>query len=143
MLDSVQVKWKIESIRSLREPGAIRKWASNTDFQKFCISEGSKKTGETFKALSDEDKLERFATHLKDSLPCLVFGAREFDEVPTKKNPDKLMRRRVLQGIHLSGLFMFDVDHVDNPREIFERTQAEGFPWEVVFAHNTSSKKGL
>jgi hypothetical protein len=53
------------------------------------------------------------------------------------------MKRRVLAGIHLSGLFMFDVDHVDNPREIFERTQVEGFPWEVVFAHLTSSGKGL
>ena len=60
-----------------------------------------------------------------------------------KKNPEKRMKRRVLAGIHLSGLFMFDVDHVDNPREIFEQTQQEGFPWEVVFAHVTSSGQGL
>ena len=102
-----------------------------------------KKTGEAFKSLTDEEKLVRFATSLKESLPCLIFGARDFDEVPMKKNPEKRMKRRVLAGIHLSGLFMFDVDHVDNPREIFEQTQQEGFPWEVVFAHVTSSGQGL
>ena len=145
VLDSPRVKWKIETIRSVREPGAIRLWASNTDFQKFCIKEELKKkgAGEAFKALTDEEKLARWATALKESLPPLIFGARDFDETPLKKDPSRSMKRRVLAGIHLSGLFMFDVDHVDNPREIFEQTQAEGFPWEVVFAHLTSSGKGL
>ena len=145
VLDSPRVKWKIETIRSVREPGAIRLWASNTDFQKFCIKEGLKKkgAGEAFKALTDEEKLGRWATALKESLPPLIFGARDFDETPLKKDPSRTMKRRVLAGIHLSGLFMFDVDHVDNPREIFERTQGEEFPWEVVFAHLTSSGKGL
>ena len=136
--------WKIETIRQLRQPGAIKVWGSNSEYQKFCIKEGEKKkTGEAFKSLTDEEKLVRFATSLKESLPCLIFGARDFDEVPMKKNPEKRMKRRVLAGIHLSGLFMFDVDHVDNPREIFEQTQQEGFPWEVVFAHVTSSGQGL
>ena len=144
ILDSKTVQWKIETIRSVRQPDAIRQWGTNTDFQRFCLREGSKKkTGETFKTLTDEEKLCRWANSLKESLPCLVFGAREFDEVPTKKDAQKLMRRRVLAGIHLSGLFMFDVDHVDNPREIYEQTRTEGFPWEVVFAHLTSSGKGL
>ena len=144
ILDSPQVRWKIETIRQLRQPGAIKVWGSNSEYQKFCIKEGEKKkTGEAFKSLTDEEKLVRFATSLKESLPCLIFGARDFDEVPMKKNPEKRMKRRVLAGIHLSGLFMFDVDHVDNPREIFERTQQEGFPWEVVFAHVTSSGQGL
>ena len=145
VLDSPRVKWKIETIRSVREPGAIKLWASNTDFQKFCIKEELKKkgAGEAFKALTDEEKLARWATALKESLPPLIFGARDFDETPLKKDPSRTMKRRVLAGIHLSGLFMFDVDHVDNPREIFERTQGEEFPWEVVFAHLTSSGKGL
>ena len=144
VLDSPQVKWKIETIRKVRQPEAIKLWGSNTDFQKFCLKEaGKKKTGDAFKNLTDEEKLARWANSLKESLPCLIFGARDFDETPMKKDPEKKMKRRVLQGIHLSGLFMFDVDHVDNPREIFERTQAEGFPWVVVFAHVTSSGKGL
>ncbi len=144
VLDSPLVKWKIETIRKVRQPEAIKLWGSNTDFQKFCLKEaGKKKTGEAFQELTDEEKLARWANSLKESLPCLIFGARDFDETPMKKDPEKKMKRRVLQGIHLSGLFMFDVDHVDNPREIFERTQAEGFPWEVVFAHVTSSGHGL
>ena len=143
ILDSPQVRWKIETIRAVRQPGAVRLWASNTDFQKFCLKEAAKSKGNAFKELTDEEKLERWANSLKESLPCLIFGARDFDEVPMKKNPEKRMKRRVLAGIHLSGLFMFDVDHVDNPREIFERTQQEGFPWEVVFAHVTSSGQGL
>ena len=142
-LDSPQVKWKIETIRSARQPGAIKIWGENADYQKFCLKEAAKKSGETFQALTDEEKLARWANSLKESLPCLIFGARDFDETPIKKTPEKTMKRRVLAGIHLSGLFMFDVDHVDNPRGIFERTQVEGFPWEVVFAHLTSSGKGL
>ena len=144
ILDSPKVKWKITTIRAVREPGAIKLWASNSDFQKYCLKEaGKKKVGEAFQALTDEEKLMRWATSLKESLPPLIFGARDFDEMPLKKDPTKTMKRRVLAGIHLSGLFMFDVDHVDNPREIFERTQVEGFPWEVVFAHLTSSGHGL
>ena len=143
ILDSPRTKWKIETIRAVRKPEAIKLWASNTEFQKFCLKEAAKSKGNAFKELTDEEKLERWANSLKESLPCLIFGARDFDEVPMKKNPEKRMKRRVLAGIHLSGLFMFDVDHVDNPREIFEQTQQEGFPWEVVFAHVTSSGQGL
>ncbi|WP_081778472.1 BT4734/BF3469 family protein [Xylanibacter brevis] len=144
VLDSPRVKWKIRTIRSVRQPGAIEQWAKDSDFQKFCLKEaGKKKTGEAFMALSSEDKLARWATALKESLPPLIFGARDFDETPLKKDPTRKMKRRVLAGIRLSGLFMFDVDHVDNPHEIFERTQVEGFPWDVVMAHKTSSGKGL
>ena len=165
ILDSPLVKWKITTIRAVREPGAIKLWASNTDFQKFCLKEAGKKSGEAFQELTDEEKLARWANSLKESLPCLIFGARDFDETPLKKDPEKTMKRRVLAGIHLSGLFMFDVDHVDNPREIYDEALArgvltcggqapsatsrtdgtvpEGFPWEVVFAHLTSSGHGL
>ena len=144
LMDSPRVRWKIETIRSVRKPGAIKQWAGNTDYQKFCLKEAKKKkVGEAFKALSDEEKLARWATALKESLPCLIFGARDFDETPLKKDPSRKMKRRILAAIHLSGLFMFDVDHVDNPHEIYERTRVDGFPWEVVFAHLTSSGKGL
>ena len=144
ILDSPRVKWKIETIRAVRKPGAIKLWASNVEFQKFCIKEAAKKkVGEAFKELTDEEKLIRWATALKESLPPLIFGARDFDETPLKKDPSRKMKRRVLAAIHLSGLFMFDVDHVDNPREIFERTQVEGFRWKVLFAHVTSSGEGL
>ena len=144
VLDSPRVRWKIETIRSVRKPGAIKQWAGNTDYQKFCLKEEKKKkVGEAFKALTDEEKLARWASALKESLPPLIFGARDFDETPLKTDPSRKMKRRILAAIHLSGLFMFDVDHVDNPHEIFERAMAEGFPWEVVMSYLTSSGKGL
>ncbi len=144
ILDSAQVKWKIESIRALRKPDAIKQWAKNADYQKFCIKESQKKrTGEAFRQLTDEEKLKRFANTLKESLPALIFGARDFDETPTKKDPEKLMKRRLLAAIHLSGLFMFDVDHIENPKTVYESTKAKDFSWEVVFAHLTSSGSGL
>ena len=166
ILDSPRTKWKIETIRAVRKPEAIKLWASNTDFQKFCLKEAAKKkVGEAFQQLTEEEKLVRWATALKESLPPLIFGARDFDETPLKKDPSRTMKRRVLAGIHLSGLFMFDVDHVDNPREILEQGIERGVlayagqspsaasstdgtvprraPWEVVFAHVTSSGQGL
>ena len=103
-LDSPLVKWKITTIRAVRQPDAIKQWASNTDFQKFCLKEaGKKKVGEAFQELTDEEKLARWATSLKESLPPLIFGARDFDETPLKKDKTKTMKRRVLAGIHLSG----------------------------------------
>ena len=49
VLDSPLVKWKIETIRKVRQPEAIKLWASNTEFQKFCLKEaGKKKTGDAF-----------------------------------------------------------------------------------------------
>ena len=144
MLDSPRVAWKIATIRAVRMPGAVTQWGADSDFQKFCLKEAAKKkTGEGFRALTDEEKLARWATALKESLPCLIFGARDFDETPLKKDPTRTMKRRVLAAIHLSGLFMFDADHIDNPRQVYERTRTEGFPWQVVMAHETSSGRGL
>ena len=34
ILDSPRTKWKIETIRAVRKPEAIKLWASNTEFQK-------------------------------------------------------------------------------------------------------------
>ena len=76
ILDSPQVRWKIETIRQLRQPGAIKVWGSNSEYQKFCIKEGEKKkTGEAFKSLTDEEKLVRFATSLKESKEDEAQGA--------------------------------------------------------------------
>ena len=59
ILDSPRTKWKIETIRAVRKPEAIKLWASNTEFQKFCLKEAAKKkVGEAFQQLTEEEKLE-------------------------------------------------------------------------------------
>ena len=56
----------------------------------------------------------------------------------------KMRRRRLLRGIHLSGLFMFDADKLTiDPYKVYQRTLAPGFPWKVRLAHKTSSGHGL
>jgi hypothetical protein len=102
-----------------------------------------------------EKKLLQWANSLKMWLPCFIFAVEEFEaEEKTDKdgNPvlDKegrpmMFRRRKQYGINrLSGLFMFDGDHLPiDPREVFERTRRPGFPWQVRLAHKTSSGHGL
>ena len=88
-------------------------------------------------------------------LPCFIFAVREFAAIPkTDKqgNPlldeegkEILFRRRLQSSIReLSCLFMFDGDHLPcDPREIYERTLRQNFPWKVRLAHVTSSGHGL
>ena len=158
-VDSAVVAWKINTRRevdkAIREGLSLDRWTNNTDFQKFCLKrEAMPRAGEKFRQLSKEMKLVQWTNDLKMSLPCFIFGASSFDAVPVtdklnnpvldeKGNP-KMKRKRSLEGIHLSGLFMFDADHlVTDPKEIFLRTQVAGFPWKVLFAHVTSSGEGL
>ena len=135
ILDSPRVKWKIETIRSVRKPEAIKQWAGNTDFQKFCIKRlGMPRAGEAFAALTTEQRLMQWANDLKMWLPCFIFGVRQFEGT----------RRKQAEIKELSGLFMFDGDKLAiDPREVYERTQKPGFPWKVRLAHKTSSGHGI
>jgi hypothetical protein len=133
----------------------LDKWTMNSDFQQFCLKRDVlSQAGEIFRQLTIGEKLIQWTNSLKMSLPCFIFAASEFDLVPkTDKWGDPVLdenglqvmrRRRQLKGIHLSGLFMFDADHLTiDPYEVFRRTQVPGFPWQVRLAHKTSSGYGL
>ena len=153
-VNSPETMWKIETRREVcrlvdeaRQSGnsePLQRWLKDSDYQKFCLEQTSGDNAETFKALSDEEKLLRFADYEKNELECFVFGARQFDQTATKKNANKKAYRRLLSAIHLNGLFMFDADHLtEDPRLVYERTLRPDFPWEVVLAHKTSSGCGL
>ena len=46
--------------------------------------------------------------------------------------------------LHLSGLFWSDYDHLPfDPRKLYEKTKAPGYPWKTRLAHLTSSGEGL
>ncbi len=134
IIDSQDVDWRITTRQQLESAIAqglpLDDFVANSKFQSFCQRHASE---ETFQKLSIEDRLLQWANDLKMGLPCFIFAAKEF-------TADK----RCLEGIKLSPLFMFDVDHLPcDPKQIFERTQVEGFPWQVALAHITSSGHGL
>ena len=158
-VDSATVAWKIDTRQEIdeavRQGLSLDKWTRLSDFQSFCLKEGERpKAGEKFRALSTAEQLLRWTNWLKMSLPCFIFGASSFDLMPVLdklNNPvldadgqPVMKRRRKLQGIHLSGLFMFDADKLMiDPYEVFLRTQVPGFPWRIQLAHRTSSGHGL
>ena len=149
---------------------AINKWLKNEDYGKFLAKKrGLKKAAikreqsgarsnsaeceqarpkvklsarQKFFEKSDEERLLAFAQELKDNLVAFIFSCYEFDATPTA-NGNPFCHRR-LADCHLNGLVMLDIDHVDNPLEIFEALKAnQELMARTALAHITSSKKGI
>ena len=123
----------------------LQKWAEHTDYQKFILKmvrSLKTKTGkEKWQKKPLCKKLLAWADDLKKSLTAFQFCCYQFDEatVKGKKGP-----RRVLKGCHLNGLVMLDIDHVDNPMEVWEKLQkCEALMARVVLVHITSSGCGI
>jgi len=68
---------------------------------------------------------------LKRSLPAFCWHAW-FDEGKRKNHV-----------AHASGLIMIDVDHVDDPRELYNKVEASALAMGLLAAHVTPSTKGL
>ena len=124
---------------------AMQKWAEHTDYQKFDVrmqrSFKTKTSKEKWQNKPLNKKLLAWADDLKKSLTAFQFCCYQFDEatVKGKKGP-----RRVLKGCHLNGLVMLDIDHVDNPMEVWEKLQkCEALMARVVLVHITSSGCGI
>ena len=81
---------------------------------------------------------------LKRKLPAFIFQAT-FDETQSKKG--KVGRWRKQSATRLTGLVVMDIDHIENPREVFEswhlatdgRTKRTG----ILLVYVTPSGKGL
>ena len=128
----------------------MQKWAEHTDFQKYMlktIRELKTKTGkEKWQKKPLDKKLLAWAEDLKKSLTAFQFCCYQFDEatVKTKDGKTKKGPRRVLKGCHLNGLVMLDIDHVDDPMEVWEKLQkCEALMARVVLVHITSSGHGI
>lgn len=146
-----------QSIKKAIDEGLpLDNWINCANFRNFCQKQTMRpRAGEAFAALPVEQQLQQWTNSQKTWLPCFIFAVREFAAIPkTDKqgNPmldsdgkEILFRRRLQSSIReLSGLFMFDADHLPcNPREIYERTLRPNFPWKVRLAHVTSSGYGL
>lgn len=142
--------------KAIDEGLSLESYQNDASFRHFCQKELQKpRAGATFAALPLEYKLQQWTNSQKMWLSCFIFGARGFAAVPKTDKEGKpildangnqvLFRRRLQSNIlELSGLFMFDGDHLPvDPREVYERTLRKGFPWEVRLAHKTSSGHGL
>ena len=143
--------WKIDSRREIldvverHDAKGIKKWLKNEDYGKFLAKKrGMKKLSarQKFFEKSDEERLLAFAQELKDNLTAFIFSCYEFDETETAKGG--MFRHRRLADCHLNGLVMLDIDHVDNPLEVFEALKAnQELMARTALAHITSSKKGI
>ena len=160
LVDSSEVAQKISTRQAVEQAISsgepLDSFVQSARYQSFCQREGNKAdTGSRFLLLTEEQKLQQWVASLKMWLPCFIFGVSSFEAVPkTDKKGNVivdadgkpvLFRRRKLEGIEqLSGLFMFDADHLPmDPKEVFLRTQLDGFPFELRLAHKTSSGHGL
>ena len=133
-----------------KDEEAMQQWAGHTDYQKFMLrtlrSLKTKAGKEKWQKKPLDKKLLAWADDLKKSLPTFQFCCCGFDEatVKTKDGKTKKGARRVLKGCHLNGLVMLDIDHVDNPMEVWEKLQAnEELMKRVVLVHITSSGHGI
>ena len=150
LIDDPQVAWKINTRRaveqSIREGRPLDSFVQSADFQKFCQQQ--EKKVKNFLQLTEEQKLQQWTNSLKMSLQCFIFGVNGFQPTMVKDKDGQgehpFCRRKQENIKALSGFFMLDLDHLHlSPKELFERTRAEGFPWKILFAHKTSSGEGL
>ncbi len=134
IVDSQDVSWRISMRQSvenaIKDGKSVDEFLKDRLFQQFCSKHSSE---EAFQKLTPADKLRRWTNDLKTGLTCFIFAAKAF----------KGSKRRQ-EDVVLGPLFMFDADHLAcDPREVFARTQVEGFPWQIALGHNTSSGMGL
>ena len=162
---SQKTEWHINARRAVKAAvkadldgegaAAIHTWLQNTDYQKFLIRKpkklSSKKAKEAWAKKSDEEKLLAWAEELKQELAGFVFCCYLFDEVKRKKKNKKTgeefevtERPRQLKCCHLNGLVMLDIDHVENPMQIWWKLrEMKELMNRVALVHISCSGDGL
>ena len=147
-------RWRIDARRAIlaaveasKTEGAapLHTWLNNADYQKFLIKkQGLKRQAarEAWEKKSDAEKLLAFAQEVKDNLPAFIFCCREFDETETAKGG--MFRHRRLADCHLNGLFMLDIDHIENPMDVWWKMRDDKeLMKSIALVHITSSSCGI
>ena len=147
-------RWRVDARRAIlaaveasktQGTAAIQTWLDNADYQKFLIKkQGLKKKAarEAWEKKSDAEKLLAFAQEVKDNLPAFIFCCREFDETETAKGG--MFRHRRLADCHLNGLFMLDIDHIENPMDVWWKMRDDKeLMKSIALVHITSSEHGV
>ena len=146
--------WRIDARRAIiaaveasktQGVAAIQTWLNNADYQKFLLKKQNLKreaAKQAWESKSDAEKLLAFAQEIKDNSVAFIYSCYEFDETQTEKG--KPFRHRRLADCHLNGLFMLDIDHVENPMQIwYKLREDEELMKKVALVHITSSTFGL
>ena len=147
-------RWRIDMRRAIiaaveasKTQGAValHNLLQNSEYQKFLIKkQGMKKKAakEAWEKKTDAEKLLAFAQEVKDNLPAFIFCCREFDATKTAKGG--MFRHRRLADCHLNGLFMLDIDHVENPMDIwYKMREDKELMKSIALVHITSSEHGV
>ena len=161
---SQKTQWHIDTRRAVKAAvaadkegegvAAIHILLQNIDYQKFLARKPktltSKRAIEAFAKKSDEDKLLAWAEELKQELTDFIFSCYLFDEVKRKKKKkdgtevDVTERRRLLKYCHLNGLVMLDIDHVENPMQIwYKLREMQDLMARVALVHISCSGDGI
>ena len=146
--------WRIDARRAIlaaveasktQGVAAIHTWLQNSDYQKYLLKKQNLKRAaakEAWAKKTDAEKLLAFAQEVKENLPAFIFGCYEFDATDTS-NGNPFCHRR-LADCHLNGLFMLDIDHVENPMEIWYRLREDKeLMKRIALVHITSSSFGI
>ena len=146
--------WRIDARRAIlaaveaaKTQGAValHTWLQNADYQKFLLKKRNMKkkaAKEAWEKKTDSEKLLAFAQEVKDNLPAFIFACREFDETDTAKGGK--FRHRRLADCHLNGLFMLDIDHIENPMDIWYKMRDDKeLMKRIALVHITSSSFGI
>jgi hypothetical protein len=124
---------------------ALHNLLQNSEYQKFLLKKQNlkkKAAKEAWEKKSDAEKLLAFAQEVKDNLPAFIFACREFDETETAKGG--MFRHRRLADCHLNGLFMLDIDHIENPMEVWYKMRDDKeLMKSIALVHITSSSFGI
>ena len=124
---------------------ALHNLLQNSEYQKFLLKKQNlkkKAAKEAWEKKSDAEKLLAFAQEVKDNLPAFIFACREFDETETAKGG--MFRHRRLADCHLNGLFMLDIDHIENPFEVWYKMRDDKeLMKSIALVHITSSEHGV
>ena len=146
--------WRIDARRAIiaaveasktQGVAAIQTWLNNADYQKFLLKKQNLKreaAKKAWEAKSDAEKLLAFAQEIKDNSVAFIYSCYEFDETTTEKG--KPFRHRRLADCHLNGLVMLDIDHVENPMQIwYQLRDNQELMARVKLVHITSSSYGI
>ena len=124
---------------------ALQSWLSSSEYQKFDLKKQNmkkKSAKESWAKKTDAEKLKAYAQDLKENLPAFIFSCYEFDATETGKGQPFCHRR--LKDCHLNGLVMLDIDHVENPMQIWwQLREMKEMMERVALVHITTSGDGL